>query len=122
MPAPKKQIKKESASSSKSVTKQSSPKGEDSCPVSKAEQLSINQLIAQTLVRYKNEQIQDKKSKFKEISHLATMCEEYLSSFALIGYSIEGEKVVVFNHPTPKDEAALSELLRSIFIGLINNQ
>jgi hypothetical protein len=91
-------------------------------PLSKAEQININQLISQALIRYKHEQFYDKKQKFKEIGHLAGICEEYLSSFALIGYTLEGEKVVVFNHPTPKDEAALVDLLRLTFIELANNQ
>lgn len=115
MPAPKKTTKK-------GVNKKCSSLETDELPVSKAEQLTVNQLIAQTLLRYKQEQLQDKKHKFKEIGHLANMCEEYLSSFALIGYSLEGEKIVVFNHPTPKDEAALTDLLRHTFISLMSNQ
>jgi hypothetical protein len=69
--------------------------------ISKAEKINIDQLFAQALSRYKNEEIADKKSKLKEISHLALICEEYLSTFALIGYSLQDEKIVVFNTPTP---------------------
>jgi len=116
MSAPKKQTKRNTVSSAKESL------SADEVPISKGEQLTVNQLIAQTLIRYKHEQIQDKKQKFKEIGHLAGMCEEYLSSFALIGYSLEGEKIVVFNHPTSKDEAALTDLLRTTFIGLMSNQ
>ena len=90
--------------------------------LSKAEQVDVTQLIAQALTRYKNEQFKDKKLKIKEISHLALMCEEYLSSFALIGFSLEGEKFVVFNTPTPRDESALVDLLRATFIDIANNR
>jgi len=117
MPTPKKQIKKEPSPSKKRSSKKSSLDTE--ADISSAEQLTVHQLIAQTLLRYKHEQLQDKKHKFREIGHLVGMCEEYLSSFALIGYSLEGEKVVVFNHSTSKDEAAITDLFRSTFIGLM---
>ena len=87
-----------------------------------AEQININQLFSQALLRYKQEDLDDKKSKLKEISHLATIAEEYLSTFALIGYSLQSEKVVIFNMSNSKDEAALVDLLRATFIELVNNR
>lgn len=120
MPSSKKRPKRETASSKKNMP--SDVPSQEECSLSKAEQLTVNQLIAQTLIRYKNEQLQDKKQKFREVGHLAGICEEYLSSFALIGYTLEGEKVVVFNHATPKDQAALMDLLRTTFIGLMSNE
>ena len=62
------------------------------------------------------------KQKFKDIGHLASIAEEYLSSFALIGYSLQDEKVVVLNMPTSKDEAALVDLIRATFVDLANNR
>ena len=91
-------------------------------PVSKLEKAQADQLLAQALLRYKNADFADKKTKIKEISHLSLMAEEYLSSFALIGYSLQDEKVVVFNMPTAKDEAALVDLLRSTFLDIANNR
>jgi hypothetical protein len=82
----------------------------------------VEQLLAQALLRYKNDYINDKKTKFKEFAHLASLTEEYMSCFALIGYSLENEKVVVFNTPTSKDEAALVDLLRSTFIEIVSNR
>ena len=67
-------------------------------------------------------EFKDKKQKLKEISHLSLIAEEYLSSFVLIGYSIQDEQVVVFNAPTPKDEAALVDLLRFTFFDVVNNR
>ena len=90
-------------------------------PISKAEKINIERLFEQALVRHKKEEA-DKKSKLKEISHLALMAEEYLSCFALIGYSLQNEEVVVFNMSTAKDEAALVDLLRSTFIDIANNR
>jgi len=89
---------------------------------SKIEKNNIDQLFAQTLARYKKEESIDKKLKFKEISHLTLMAEEYLSCFALIGYSLQDEEVVVLNMPTPKDEAALMDLLRATFIDMVNDR
>lgn len=95
---------------------------EETLPISKAQQIDINQLFAQALVRYKNEQVADKKHKFKELSHLALIAEEYLSCFALIGYSLQDEKVTIFNMPSAKDEAALVDLLRATFIDIASNR
>lgn len=89
-------------------------------PISKAEKISIERLFEQALVRHKKEEA-DKKSKLKEISHLALMAEEYLSCFILIGY-LQNEEVVVFNMSTAKDEAALVDLLRSTFIDIASNR
>lgn len=82
----------------------------------------VNQIIAQALLRYKADQAQDKQIKFEEISHLALIAEEYLSSFVLLGYSLQNEKVVVFNLPTAKDESAMIDLLRTTFLNMVGNQ
>jgi hypothetical protein len=110
MAAPKKRTTK----------KQSISTEEDTLP--KAEKINIDRLFAQALLRYKNELIFDKKMKIKEMSHLSLIAEEYLSCFALIGYSLQNEKVVVFNTPTAKDEAALVDLLRSTFMDIAGNR
>lgn len=109
------------ASAPRKKSKKEIPAEEEN-PISKAEKINIDQLFAQALLRYKKEQIQDKQSKLKEVSHLAVIAEEYLSSFALIGYSLQDEKVVIFNMPSPKDEAALVDLLRSTFIEIAQNR
>lgn len=88
----------------------------------KAEQVNIEKLFEQVMIRHKNEIAADNKQKKKEMSHLALMCEEYLSTYALIGYSLQDEKVVVFNTPTMKDEAALVDLLRATFIEIVQNR
>lgn len=86
--------------------------------IPKAEKANIDHLFAQALLRYKHDVLADKKVKVKEISHLSLIAEEYLSCFALIGYSLQNEEVVVFNMPTQKDEAALIDLLRATFLDL----
>lgn len=108
--------------SNKKVTKQKIESTEDANPLSKVEKINIDRLFEQALVRYKQEQLTDKKDKLKEVNHLALIAEEYLSCFALIGYSLQDEKVVIFNMPTSKDEAALIDLLRSTFIEIAQNR
>lgn len=90
-------------------------------PISRAERINIDRLFEQAFIRHKTEQA-DKKLKLKEISHLSLMAEEYLSCFALIGYSLQNEKVVVFNMPTAKDEAALVDLIRATFLDIASNR
>lgn len=86
------------------------------------EDLLTKELIEQSLSRHKRDDLIDRKRNFKEVGHLALIAEEYLSSFALIGYSLQNEKVVVINMPTPKDEAALVDLLRATFVDLASNR
>jgi hypothetical protein len=84
--------------------------------------IDAEQLFAQALLRHKKEIFQDRKEQLKEMSNLALIAQEYLSSFALIGYSLQNERVVLFNMPSPKDEAALVDLLRATFIDIANNR
>lgn len=90
--------------------------------IPKAEQINIDQLFAQALLRHKSEMLADKKLKVKELRHFSSIANEYLNSFILIGYSLQDEKVVLLNMPTPKDEAALIDLLRSTFLELASDR
>lgn len=110
------------ATPKKRTTKKQSLSAAEDTTLAKAEKINIDQLFAQALLRYKNDAIVDKKIKIKEMSHLSLIAEEYLSCFALIGYSLQDEKVVVFNMPTAKDEAALVDLLRSTFMDIAGNR
>jgi hypothetical protein len=88
----------------------------------KVNQKNLTDLFNHALNRYKEEMQAEKRVKLKEISHLALIAEEFLSSFALIGYSLQDEKVVIFNTPTAKDEAALVDLLRATFVEIASNR
>lgn len=120
MPAPKKNkpIVEKPIEVSK-TKRRSTPKTEK---LTNTEQKDLKELFNQALNRYKAEMQTEKKIKLKEISHLALIAEEYLSSFALIGYSLQNEKVVIFNTPTAKDEAALVDLLRATFVEIVSNR
>ncbi len=102
------------------TTKASLSGANDNIP--KAEKANIESLFSKALSRHRSEIIADQKDKYKELNHLSLIAEEYLSCFALIGYSLQDEQVVIFNTPTSKDEAALVDLLRATFIDIANNR
>lgn len=118
MPRPRKNKKSECRS-----TKRNSLSAEDNEPIlPKAEQINANSLLTKAIMRHNKDELVDKKDKFKELNHLTTMCDEYLSTFALIGYSLQDERIVVFNAKSSKDEAALVDLLRSTFFEIASNR
>lgn len=83
---------------------------------------NADEIISNLDFKLNHLQIEEKKRTYRDISHLGTIAEEYLSSFALIGYSLQDEKVVMLNMPSPKDEAALVDLLRATFVDLASNR
>lgn len=88
----------------------------------KAEQINIEQVFAKALKRHYAEELIDKKDKQKELMHLATIVEEYLSCYMLIGYTLQNEQTVIFNANTSKDEAALVDLLRATFVDIASKR
>jgi hypothetical protein len=53
---------------------------------------------------------------FRDLSILKGINEEYLSSFITLGYTMEGERVVLQSYSCPKDKDALMEFLKNVFI------
>lgn len=90
-------------------------------PISKAEQAAIEQLLIQSLLRYKTDSL-DEKQKHKELAHFSTMAQEYMSSFVIVGYSLQDERVLITHMPTAKDECALVDLLRSTLLDIAGNR
>lgn len=84
--------------------------------------LNIDQLYKQIENRYKDSILLDRRVKYKEMNHLASIAEEYLSCSLIIGYSMEGEKVCILNAQNSKDEAAVADLLRSTFLDMTSNR
>ncbi len=110
------------AARKKKQTKPSTEDQENLAPLAKVEQNSIDQIIAQAYNRHKDELIADKKQKIKELNHFAATAEEYLNCYLLIGYSLQNEKVILQSMSSPKDEAALMDLLRSTFMDFMGNR
>ena len=53
---------------------------------------------------------------FRDLSILKGINEEYLSSFITLGYTMEGERVVLQSYSCPKDKDALMEFLKNVFM------
>lgn len=124
---PKKTSKKQVALNKKDVKhRENSPRTTPTLALSTTatipEKIDAEELFKQAIQRHKKQISSDKKNQFKELSQLALIAQEYLSTFAIVGYSLQDERVVIFNMPTPKDEAALVDLLRATFIEVVNNR
>lgn len=52
----------------------------------------------------------------RDLSILKGMNEEYLSSFLTLGYTMDGERVILQSYSSPKDKDALMEFLKNVFI------
>jgi len=108
--------------SRKKKTKAPQKNKEELLPISKFERINIEQVFAQAMADYKDELLSKTKRHNKDLSHLSRIVEEYLSCFALVGFSMEGDKVCIFNAQNAKDEGALVDHLRSTFIDIANNR
>jgi hypothetical protein len=53
---------------------------------------------------------------FRDLSILKGINEEYLSSFITLGYTMDGERVILQSYSCPKDKDALMEFLKVVFI------
>jgi len=116
---PKKQKNKKQLPS---VTPTPLSTNEELLPIPKSEQINIENLFAQALQKYKEEIIKAKKRGEKEFGHLNSIIEEYLSCFVLVGFTLQGEKICIFNANNQRDEGALVDHLRSTFNEIANNR
>jgi hypothetical protein len=95
---------------------------EELLPISKIEAINIENVFKQALTSYKEETFAKKKESYKELTHLGKIVEEYLGCFALIGFTMKGEKVCMINATNDRDEGALVDLLRTTFMDIANNR
>lgn len=110
------------AAPKKKTTKSKTLSADPDAGITKLEKVNVDQLIAQAFLRYKDDVVLEKKIKVKEMQHLSSIIAEFLNCFVLIGYSLQDEKVIMLNMPSPKDEAALIDLLRSTFLDLASDR
>ena len=82
-------------------------------------QQSINDVIEQAFMRFYTAE-NTKRHKLKDLYHLDTIVEEYLQSYMILGYDINGEKVCITHAKTPAERDSLIEHLRTTFIGIMN--
>lgn len=83
--------------------------------------LQVEEVIKQAFLRfYDNATL--KQYKVKDLEQLDTVITEYLDTFMLLGYDINGEKVIIMHATNPHDRDALVEHLRTTLLGIINPQ
>jgi len=114
--------KKKSVKHSKDIATPPPNNNEELLPFSKMEKINIEQIFAQALAEYREELPSRKKHSNKEFAYLSSMIEEYLSCFVLVGFSLEGNRVCIFNASNAKDEGALVDHLRSTFTDIVENR
>jgi hypothetical protein len=124
---PRNVVKKKKATSKKTnevdnTCHNSTLSSDDSMSSERALNFDVESLLKNASLAY-HENVRKAFSESKQdMTQLASIVEEYMSSFALIGFSMTDEKVVMLNMPTPKDESALVELLRLTMVDLFNNR
>ena len=79
----------------------------------------IEDLIKQAFLRFYNTSYTNK-SKEKELDHLNNIMEEYLQSYMVLGYDLNGEKICIMNAHNSSQKDALIEHLRSTLVGILN--
>jgi len=52
----------------------------------------------------------------RDLGILKGINEEYLDSFLILGYTLEGERVIMQSYQTPKEKDALMEFLKVVFL------
>lgn len=85
-----------------------------------AKDLQIEDLIKQAFLRF-SDNVSVKQSKVKDLEHLDNIAEEYLKTYMILGYDINGEKVSIMHANNPHDRDALVEHLRTTLLDILNN-
>ena len=65
-------------------------------------------------------QIKEHKEEEKMYRPLENILEEYMRAYVLIGYTVEGERIVIGRSNTRLDQDALTEHLRAYFIRIMS--
>jgi hypothetical protein len=78
---------------------------------------AVNNLeLQKSLDRWLKENSQNNTIIRRDLSLLKSMVAEYLDSFVVFGYNMEGERVIIQNFKTAKDRDAVMEFLKTIFL------
>ena len=114
----KKPVKKRSLKKSESSKLSATDINQELIPLEK--NLHVEDVIKQAFLRfYDNASV--KSSKVKDLEHLDLITEEYLKSYMILGYDLNGEKVSIMHAENPHDRDALVEHLRTTLLNIIGN-
>lgn len=102
--------------SSQKVSSKKSMTDDEIVELNKKVYSAINNLeLQKSLDKYLKENRTQQQTVMRDLGLLKGIITEYLDSFILFGYNIEGERVILQNFVKSKDRDALMEFLKIIF-------
>lgn len=102
--------------SSESIQQKKGMSDADVQELNKKVYAAINNLeLQKSLDRFLKENKTQQQTAMRDLGLLKSIITEYLDSFILFGYSIDGERVIIQNFAKSKDRDALMEFLKIIF-------
>ncbi len=93
---------------------------EEDC-ISEKHYAQVEDVIKNAFLRF-YDAAQLKQYKVKDLEHLDNVASEYLKTFMILGYDLNGEKAFIMHATNPHDRDALVEHLRTTLLGIINAQ
>ena len=75
-----------------------------------------NQELQRGIEKWVRSNQQKQKENNRDLSLLSGIIGEYLDSYILFGYNLEGERVIIQSQSSPKDRDALMEFLKIVFL------
>lgn len=89
-------------------------------PVENTKELTLDNIhnveLEKALNKWLKDNVQENKIISRDLTLLKSIISEYLDSYLLLGYSMEGQRIVIQSFNTAKDKDALMEFLKNIFI------
>jgi tRNA G37 N-methylase Trm5 len=102
--------------SSESIQQKKGMSDADIQELNKKVYAAINNLeLQKSLDKFLKENRNQQQTALRDLGLLKSIITEYLDSFILFGYSIDGERVIIQNFAKSKDRDALMEFLKIIF-------
>jgi tRNA G37 N-methylase Trm5 len=102
--------------SSESIQQKKGMSDADVQELNKKVYAAINNLeLQKSLDKFLKENKTQHQTALRDLNLLKSIITEYLDSFILFGYSIDGERVIIQNFEKSKDRDALMEFLKIIF-------
>jgi len=102
--------------SSQSIQQKKGMSDADVQELNKKVYAAINNLeLQKSLDKFLKENKTQHQTAMRDLGLLKSIITEYLDSFILFGYSIDGERVIIQNFEKSKDRDALMEFLKIIF-------
>jgi hypothetical protein len=72
--------------------------------------------LQKSLDKMLRQNIQEDQIVRRDFSILKDSITEYLDSFMVLGYTLDGERIVIQSFKTPKDKDAIVEFMKNIFL------